>query len=255
MGQNDCRRSNGASKRFGGTRQHRRTPIVPVLGSNPGQRLQAGCGTARIVDDVGQLKGVREQFSRTVWPTVSPPTNSQRPQGIFAVDRFTMGFSGGKRLLLPRSTRPISPRNSCAHPSSIIAATRRVGSSTALSACSNCVQRPLQPVACLGERPWGDAEWMGGAQRPNLLVMQTNPFRRSSDRMERHWLAALCRRQCRDGGRLARRGPISMPGRLVSSRRAPCCRIHALWPKRDGSLIELLRRSCTSNCHGRPTIN
>jgi hypothetical protein len=36
--------------------------------------------------------------------------------------------------------------------------------------------------------------------------------------------------------------------------RLPPCRIHSLWPKRDESLIELLRRTYTSNCHGVPRI-
>ena len=34
----------------------------------------------------------------------------------------------------------------------------------------------------------------------------------------------------------------------------PRCRIHSLWPKRDGSLTELLRRTYTSISPGTPRI-
>ena len=45
---------------------------------------------------------------------------------------------------------------------------------------------------------------------------------------------------------LARRGPSCLAARLDSCRRPAPCRIHSLWPKRDGSLTELLRRTYTS---------
>jgi hypothetical protein len=63
------------------------------------------------------------------------------------------------------------------------------------------------------------------------------------------------RRQCRGVvGGLLLADPLACRGDSYHPREQPRCRINALWPKRDGSLIELLRRTCTSNCHGRPTI-
>jgi hypothetical protein len=61
-----------------------------------------------------------------------------------------------------------------------------------------------------------------------------------------------CRRSCRSQGHSpqARPEPAGQAtGGLPRRGRRPRCRIHWLWPKRDGSLIELLRRTSTSNRH------
>lgn len=83
---------------------------------------------------------------------------------------------------------------------------------------------------------------------PNLLATLTDPFPSTSGRRESGpgWVAV-----CQGRALTEDSGPAEWrehPGGTTLP-------IQSLWPKRDESLIELLRRTCTSNCHDTPTIN